>query len=199
MFCIFWFSKRSFCMSYKLVSLWGTKDVPTRSKFTSVLVGTFGPHNVVNTKYTQKHTCAYRRKWWIHGSLIKMGTRFPCLLGRNRNLFLSHCFISEGYHMHVEIPGQKSTLHISSKSGFHLLSRPSIFNQGQWTPWWIVGTSIDLGGLFNFWHKLNQDCEGLEHSVCCAQYIVLLYNDMPIVQLTKYLSKRLSVDKNSKV
>ncbi len=50
---------------------WGPKNVPTRSKFTSVLVGTFGPHNVGNTMYTQKHTCAYRTKWWIHGSLIK--------------------------------------------------------------------------------------------------------------------------------
>ncbi len=49
------FSKTSFYMIYKLVSSWGPKNVSTRSKLTgiTILVGTFGPHNVINTRYTQ--------------------------------------------------------------------------------------------------------------------------------------------------
>ncbi len=45
-------------MIYKLVSSWGPKKFSTTLKITviSILVGTFGPHNVGNTRYTHTHT-----------------------------------------------------------------------------------------------------------------------------------------------
>ncbi len=43
------------CVIYKLVS----PICPTRSKFT-IHVGTFGPHNVINTRYTHTHIHIHR-------------------------------------------------------------------------------------------------------------------------------------------
>ncbi len=52
------FQKASLSMIYKLVSWRKPKNVPTRSTFSGIisLVGTFGPHNVINTRYTHTHT-----------------------------------------------------------------------------------------------------------------------------------------------
>ncbi len=52
------FQKTSFCMIYKIFPHGDLKNVPTRSKFTgtTIRVGTFGPHNVINTRYTHTHT-----------------------------------------------------------------------------------------------------------------------------------------------
>ncbi len=52
------FQKTSLSLIYKLVSSWGPKNVPTRTRILdiAILVGTFCPHNVGFTWTTHTHT-----------------------------------------------------------------------------------------------------------------------------------------------
>ncbi len=52
------FQKTSLSLIYKLVSSWGPKNVPTRTRILdiAILVGTFCPHNVGFTWTTRTHT-----------------------------------------------------------------------------------------------------------------------------------------------
>ncbi len=55
------FQKTSLSLIYKLVSSWGPKNVPTRTRILdiAILVGTFCPHNVGFTWTTHTHTQSF--------------------------------------------------------------------------------------------------------------------------------------------
>ncbi len=58
--------KTSLSLIYKLVSSWGPKNVPTRTRILdiAILVGTFCPHNV---GYTRPHTHSHSRVSMFYG------------------------------------------------------------------------------------------------------------------------------------
>ncbi len=58
------FQKTSISLIYKLVSSWGPKNVPTRTRILdiAILVGTFCPHNVGFTWTTHTHTHTHTHK-----------------------------------------------------------------------------------------------------------------------------------------
>ncbi len=79
------FQKTSLSLIYKLVSSWGPKNVPTRTRILdiAILVGTFCPHNVGFTWTTHTHTHTHTqssgqpfmlrrpRSSWGFGALLK--------------------------------------------------------------------------------------------------------------------------------
>ncbi len=56
------FQKTSLSLIYKLVSSWGPKNVPTRTRILdiAIVVGTFCPHNVGYTWTTHTHTPSHK-------------------------------------------------------------------------------------------------------------------------------------------
>ncbi len=73
--CAFLLSqKNSFCMIYKLVSSWGPKKCPQNVKIHWYYYPCYGPHNVMNARFTHTHTLhisfwhisVYGKRYTVH-------------------------------------------------------------------------------------------------------------------------------------